>query len=107
MVHAPPKKVIERLLSNIKGWEDIINKEAENFTGDILIGRQEEIKGLTSLMESWTDVSVRLFTRHQEVENAEKSLENERMLSLNVAIQAYHAHCGVRVGGENGECMSN
>ena len=102
MVHAPPRKVIERLWSDIKGWEEIVNKEAENFTGDVLIGRQEEIKGLASLMERWTEVSVQLFTRHQVMDNDEKSLENERMLALNTAIEAFHAQCGARVGGENG-----
>ena len=90
-------------MSDIKRWQDVVNKEAENFTGDILIGRQEEIKSLSSLLESWTEVSVQLFTRHQVSEGAEVSLENQRMLELNAAIENYHAQCGVRVGGENGE----
>ena len=103
VVQAPPKKVIERLLSDVKHWQDVVNEEAENFTGDILIGRQEEIKSLSSLMESWTEVSVQLFTRHQAAEGAEMSMENKRMLELNAAIEDYHAQCGVRIGGENGE----
>ena len=103
VVQAPSRKVIECLLSDIKRWEVIINEEAENFTGDILIGRQEEIKGLASLMEKWTEVSVQLFTRHQIADDAEKSLENQRMLVLNAAIETYHTQCGVRVGGENGK----
>ena len=103
MVQAPPKKVIERLLTDIKQWEAIINEEAENFTGDILIGRQEDIKGLASLVESWTEASVQLFTRHQHADNAEKSLENRRMLAVNAAIETFLTQCGVRMGGENGE----
>ena len=103
VVQAPPKKMIERLLSDIKRWQDVINKEAENFTGDILIGRQEEIKSLSSLMESWTEVSVQLFTRHQISEGAKMSLKNQRMLEMNTAIENYHAQCEVRLGGENGE----
>lgn len=102
-IQAPSKKVIERLWSDIKRWEVVVNEEAENFTGDILIGRQEEIKDLASLVESWTEVAVQLFTRHHVAENAEKSLENKRMLALNSAIETYHAQCRVRVGGENGE----
>ena len=107
MVQAPSRKVIDRLLNDIKRWEAIVNEEAENFTGDILIGRQEEIKGLASLMEKWTEVSVQLFTRHQIADNAEKSLENQRMLALNAAIDTYHIQCGVRVGGENGRSSVN
>ena len=82
VVHAPPKKVIERLLNDIKQWEAIINEEAENFTGDILIGHQEDIKSLASLVESWTEVSVQIFTRHQHADDAEKSLENKRMRNI-------------------------
>ena len=107
VVQAPPKKVVERLLTDIKQWEGIVNEEAENFTGDILIGRQEEIKGLTSLMEKWTEVSVQLFMRHQTADDAEKSPENKRMLVLNAAIETYHAQCGVRMGGENGKSDKN
>ena len=103
VVQAPPRKVIERLLTDIKQWEAIINEEAENFTGDILIGRQEDIKGLASLVESWTEVSVQLFTRHQPADSAEKSLENRRMLAVNAAIETFLSQCGVRIGGENGQ----
>lgn len=103
VVQAPSKKVIERLWGDIKRWEDIINEEAENFTGDVLIGHQEEIKNLVSLVERWTEVSMQLFTRHQLAEDAEKSSENERMTALNSAIEIYLAQCGVRVAGENGE----
>ena len=104
-MQAPPKKVIERLLIDIKQWEGIINEEAENFTGDILISRQEDIKSLASLVESWTEVSMQLFTRHQRADDAEKSLENKRMLAMNAAIETFLAQCGVRVGGENGKSM--
>ena len=103
VVQAPPRKVIERLLTDIKQWEATINEEAENFTGDILIGRQEDIKGLASLVESWTEVSVQLFTRHQPADGAGKSLENRRMLAVNAAIETFLSQCGVRVGGENGQ----
>ena len=97
----PNESQMEKLFSDIKVWQDIVNQEAENFTGDSLLNRQEELSSLTSLMEQWTEVSVTLFTRHQE-EGQGQSAENKRMLQLNANVEWGLKVYGERISGENG-----
>ena len=106
VVHTPNRALIERLFSEVKVWQEVINNESENFVGDTLVNRQEEIASLQSLVEQWTEVSVKLFTRHQEDEKGDGiggSSENKKMLVLNTSIDTGLKQCGERVSGENGE----
>ena len=106
VVHTPNKALIERLFSEVKVWQEIINNESENFAGDTLVNHQEEIASLRSLVERWTEVSVKLFTRHQtdvKGDGLGGSSENKRMLVLNSSIDGGLKQCGERVSGENGE----
>ncbi len=97
---SPSRTQTEQLFSDIKLWEDIIDKEADNFAGDNLVNHQEELSCLQSLMEQWTDVAVKVFTRHQEGE--EQSPEQQRMLGLNAAVDRGLKICAERLSGENG-----
>lgn len=105
----------------MKTWQDIINKGAENFAGDTLLNRQEELKVLYLLMEQWSQISLQLFTRHQKVRgsatgsglmteqriaSADTSTiiqQSRRMTQINSAVNYKLALCGDRAAGENGE----
>jgi len=54
-------------------------------------------------MEAWTEVAVKLFTRHQEETDIP---ENTRMQALNMAVDRGLKIYGDRISGENGEFQS-
>ena len=112
-VQLPNRKKVERLWNDLKIWQNVINEEAEHFTGDILINSQDELKSLTSLVQKWTEVSLQLFTRHQvtaEGEDEKKTelrKESEMMRQINAEIEVYLNRCDVRITGENGTKRSS
>ena len=54
-VQAPGKQLIKELLSDMKAWEDMCNKEAEKFVGGHLLSCQDQLYHLYKRVEAWTD----------------------------------------------------
>ena len=65
-VTVPSHKYLGHLWAEMKVWLGVINKEAENFTGDQLVNNQDSIKGLSELVEKWTSIAMVIFGRHQQ-----------------------------------------
>ncbi len=96
----PSRSQTEQLFSDIKLWEDIVNQEADNFSGVTLLDCQEELSSLQSLVDKWTEVALLMFNRHQG--EGTQSPENKRMLELNTAVDRGLKVYAERLSGENG-----
>lgn len=59
-VNAPGKELVQELLSDMRGWEDMCNKEAEKFVGGNLLSCQDQLYHLYKRVEAWTDVAVKV-----------------------------------------------
>lgn len=62
----PSHKYLALLWAEMKVWQSIINREAENFSGDNLITNQDTLKSLSALVENWSSVALEIFGRHQQ-----------------------------------------
>ncbi len=48
---------MEELLSDMKAWEDMCNREAEKFVGGHLLSCQDQLYHLYKKVEAWTDLA--------------------------------------------------
>ena len=94
----------------MKVWQELINKESENFAGETLLSHQDELKQIISCVEKWSDVSLQVFVRHRKVLGTELEedgvvQQNKRMVQINEAIDLKLAMCSERITGENGTML--
>ncbi|CAB4034020.1 Hypothetical predicted protein, partial [Paramuricea clavata] len=99
-VQAPGRELIEELLSDMKAWEDMCNKEAEKFVGGSLLSCQDQLYHLYKRVEAWTDDAHKVFRRHQQ--DGQNVRYNEEMSTVNQNVEKLHQQFQVRASGENG-----
>ena len=50
VVHAPERSWLQRLWREIQHWQEVLNEQLNQFSGDVLLSRQEDLKSITSLV---------------------------------------------------------
>ncbi|XP_067017246.1 axonemal dynein light chain domain-containing protein 1-like isoform X2 [Acropora muricata] len=100
-VRPPDQQFIKRLYEDFKSWEGALNEEAELFTGETLLAREEELHLMNKEVDCWTDVAVKIFSRHQS-EDGSRWPQHEVMLQFNTEVDRLHQQYHLRIIGENG-----
>ena len=59
-VQAPDMELVEELLSDMKSWEELCNKEVERFAGGNLLSCNDKLYHLYNRVEEWTDVALKV-----------------------------------------------
>lgn len=114
-VEVPSHAILIQLWEEMRVWQNIISREAEQYAGDSLLAHQDELKQLSLLMEKWTNISFQLFSRHQNSSTSNgtpsKSAavmadsimkQRQRMLSIMQALNTKLAVYNARIRGESG-----
>lgn len=100
-VRPPDQQFIKNLFEDLKSWEETLNQEAELFTGETLLSREEELHQMNKEVDYWTDVALKIFSRHQ-AEDGTRLPQHEVMSLLNTEVDRLHQQYHVRIIGENG-----
>ncbi|XP_032220070.1 axonemal dynein light chain domain-containing protein 1 [Nematostella vectensis] len=100
-VTIPSQKFISDLSEDMKAWEEVFNQEAERFTGEVLLAREDELYHMNKQVDKWTDVALKVFGRHQTPEG-ERWPQHIEMKELNQNVDKLHQQYHVRIIGENG-----
>ncbi|XP_020618075.1 axonemal dynein light chain domain-containing protein 1-like [Orbicella faveolata] len=100
-VRPPDEQFIKSLFEDLKSWEETLNQEAEHFTGETLLSREDELYQMNRQVDGWTDVALKVFSRHQ-ADDGTRWPQHEIMLQLNQEVDRLHQQYHVRVIGENG-----
>ncbi len=112
-VTVPSRTQLGQLWAEMEIWQSVINREAENFTGEALVASKEELKSISSLVEKWNGIALKLFSRHQiassdgsfgHLYGADRTAQQKaKMLQINRAISSKLEECDIRLTGDNGE----
>lgn len=100
-VRPPDGQLIKNLFEDLKTWEETLNQEAEHFTGETLLSREEELYQMNKEVDGWTDVALKVFSRHQS-QDGTRWPQHEVMLQLNAEVDRLQQQYHVRIIGENG-----
>ncbi|KAJ7337274.1 Axonemal dynein light chain domain-containing protein 1 [Desmophyllum pertusum] len=100
-VRPPDEQFIKSLFEDLKSWEETLNQEAEHFTGETLLSREDELYQMNRQVDGWTDVALKVFSRHQ-ADDGTRWPQHEVMLQLNQEVDLLHQQYHVRIIGENG-----
>ena len=63
-VRPPDQQFIKNLFEDLKSWEETLNQEAELFTGETLLSREEELHQMNKEVDYWTDVALKVITNN-------------------------------------------
>ena len=119
------REEMEVLWKKLSQWQQIINLQSEQFSGEVLLERQEQLKDIKTIVSQWTELSLAVVRRHQEQgwkqkqhqqqEEEGKEEEKEReedkqtdggsqqsMMTLMARIEVFMKHLATRTSGENG-----
>ncbi|KAL5483818.1 hypothetical protein EMCRGX_G020233 [Ephydatia muelleri] len=96
------RKQMEGLWSDLKSWQDTFTKGLEQFGGEVLHERQQEIKQLRALVQTLTDTAAQLFTRHKCLPDSPSCPEHDTLLVLVTSIETHMHITDIRLSGENG-----
>lgn len=100
-VRPPDEQFIKNLFEDLKSWEETLNQEAEYFTGETLLSREEELHQMNKEVDKWTDVALKVFSRHQ-AKDGTRWPQHEVMSQLNTEVDRLQQQYHVRIIGENG-----
>ena len=56
----PDQQFIKSLFEDFKSWEETLNQEAEHFTGETLLSREDELYQMNKQVDGWTDVALKV-----------------------------------------------
>lgn len=56
----PDQQFIKSLFEDFKSWEETLNLEAEHFTGETLLSREDELYQMNRQVDGWTDVALKV-----------------------------------------------
>ena len=56
----PDGQFMKNLFEDLKSWEETLNQEAEHFTGETLLSREEELYHMNKEVDGWTDVALKV-----------------------------------------------
>ena len=59
-VRPPDGQLTKNLFEDLKTWEETLNQEAERFTGETLLSREEELYQMNKEVDGWTDVALKV-----------------------------------------------
>lgn len=59
-VRPPDEQFIKNLSEDLKSWEETLNQEAEHFTGETLLSREDELYQMNREVDGWTDVALKV-----------------------------------------------
>ena len=59
-VRPPDGQLTKNLFEDLKTWEETLNQEAEHFTGETLLSREEELYQMNKEVDGWTDVALKV-----------------------------------------------
>ena len=114
---------IEELWKNLSEWQQILNLQSEQFSGEVLLQRQEDLKSIRTVISQWTEVSLALVWRHYDAngikqqpppeEEEEETVEDENqpdesvnqhfVMSMIAHTDVFMEQLATRTSGENGE----
>lgn len=100
-VRPPDEQFIKNLFVDLRSWEGTLNQEAEHFTGETLLSREDELNQMNRQVDGWTDVALKVFSRH-EAAGGTRWPQHEVMSLLNQEVDRLHQQYHVRIIGENG-----
>ena len=102
----------------MKVWQDIIGSESEQFSGDILVAKQDDVKYLMNLLEKLSEICYQIFTRHEHSQNSKDIFDAQAIEATKLMKKQSKIMQGIlqgldarlmefmsRVGGENGELL--
>ena len=125
-------KETEELWKCLSDWQQVLNLQSEQFSGEILLQRQEELKAIKGVSSQWAELSLAVARRHydrdnskedQEEEDTERKQEEERVsdneskqkpgeeadepmqhsvVNVNAHIDVFMEQLTTRTSGENG-----
>lgn len=126
-------KETEELWKCLSDWQQVLNLQSEQFSGEILLQRQEELKAIKGVSSQWAELSLAVARRHydgdnskedQEEEDTERKQEEERVsdneskqkpgeeadepmqhsvVNVNAHIDVFMEQLTTRTSGENGQ----
>ena len=91
-------------------WQAALNALSDEFSGELLLKRQEKLQELQSAVAEWSDLILCVMRRHpdsQEGDDPERpqtptSNSRKIMLSVNSKIDSFMKNVTARMCGENG-----
>lgn len=115
------RHMIENLWINLKQWQDIANFQSEQFAGEVLLERQEQMKEIENVFYQWTELAIGITRRHpskqdkqhkegtvmknddsKESAEADDGVTNEPLTKLISKISTFVQKLLSRSSGENG-----
>ena len=112
----------EEIWKNLSEWQQILNLQSEQFSGEVLLQRQEDLKSIRTVISQWTEVSLALVWRHhhanskkqpqeegkeeegeKEENQPDESLNQQSVMSILDHIDVFMKQLATRSSGENGK----
>ena len=50
VVHPPERSWLQQLWRGMQQWQGVLNEQSNQFSGDVLLSRQEDLKNITTLV---------------------------------------------------------
>lgn len=89
---------VREMWEAVRNWEQVLTQQGDYFNGEPLVSLQDQLKRVEKRVQTWTQVSLRLFQFHP----GRLLEEHTQMEETNQHFFSYQASAEVRVGGENG-----
>ena len=92
-------------------WQAALNALSDQFSGELLLERQEKLQELQSAVAEWSDLILCVMRRHPDSQEGDEQAERPRtptidsrkiMLSVNNKIDSFMKNVTSRMCGENG-----
>ena len=80
-MRVPDEQFIKSLFEDFKSWEETLNQEAEHFTGETLLSREDELYQMNRQVDGWTDVALKVNNNNNN--NNNKSSNNSNDVPVN------------------------
>ena len=89
---------VREMWEAMRNWEQELTQQGDYFNGEPLVSLQDQLKRVEKLVQTWTQVSLRLFQFHPG-----RLLEDHtQMETTNQHFFSYQVSAEARAGGENG-----
>lgn len=76
-VRPPDQQFIKNLFEDLKSWEETLNQEAEHFTGETLLTREEELLHMSKEVDGWTDVALKVENKNRVTKQTNKRTDEQ------------------------------
>ena len=90
----PSQTILSQLSDEIRFWLDTVSCEADQYAGVSLLAHLDELNHITLLMDKWTDVSLKLISRHQKLSSSKETpLQSAMMVADGIKKQSNRMVC--------------